>query len=601
MICNIIDLQNLVNLSSKTPKLIEIKIDKNGVKQSAILSVDKNKLEIQIKHVLDYLNNGNVIQNSLVHENELFILPSTHNFKDMQGQTFTDWTVKEYLGNSKWLCQCSCKKLKAIDGQSLRVGKSKSCGHGTVEFVDLSGRTFGDWTVHDYDNIEHKWNCTCSCSPDKIHKISGGSLKSGLSKSCGHTTGKFKDLAGQQFGKLKVLYLVRPQTWLCECECTNLTEVDRGNLTSGQVVSCGHCNREARKPWQNEAIHSETKFNSILSSACQSIGCKKLTRNEICDIFNISLSTCTSLIEKYNSIQYVDYTKSSNQVEDELANYIKYLGFYVETHNKTVLDGLELDLYVPEKKLAIEYNGSYWHNIEQKEATYHQNKTLRCIEKGITLIHIFDYEWHNEITQNKLKELLNKMLGVNQEIVYARNTVIKKVEFEDYSLFLNENHLQNSIASEICLGLYYDNILVEIMTFGKARFNENYSTEIYRLCTKAGYNIIGGASKLFAHYIEAYKPESVVSYCDISKFSGNVYKQLGFKLDSITYPGYTYVHSRSLSTLSRMQCMKHKLIAEGWGTENETEEQIMKNRGYLKVYNCGNVRYIYRYEEDSTK
>ena len=131
------------------------------------------------------------------------------------------------------------------------------------------------------------------------------------------------------------------------------------------------------------------------------------------------------------------------------------------------------------------------------------------------------------------------------------------------------------------------------MTFGKPRFNNNYEWELIRLCWKAGVRVIGGAPKLFKYFKDKYNPTSIISYCDISKFNGKVYKKLGFELDGITEPTYVWVDNYTGEVLSRYQTMKHKLVEQGLGTEVQTEDEIMENLGYLKIYDCGNARYIW--------
>ena len=89
--------------------------------------------------------------------------------------------------------------------------------------------------------------------------------------------------------------------------------------------------------------------------------------------------------------------------------------------------------------------------------------------------------------------------------------------------FLNLYHLQGGLMKQsICLGLYYNNELVELMTFGKPRYNKNYEYELLRLCSHKDYSITGGTQKLFKYFIDNYKPSSIISYCDIAKFTGDV-------------------------------------------------------------------------------
>ena len=71
--------------------------------------------------------------------------------------------------------------------------------------------------------------------------------------------------------------------------------------------------------------------------------------------------------------------------------YIKNLGITdVEVSNRGILGhNRELDIYIPSKSLAIEFNGTYWHNSNIKKRNYHQDKTLECDSKGIRLMRLY--------------------------------------------------------------------------------------------------------------------------------------------------------------------------------------------------------------------
>ena len=130
------------------------------------------------------------------------------------------------------------------------------------------------------------------------------------------------------------------------------------------------------------------------------------------------------------------------------------------------------------------------------------------------------------------------------------------------------------------------------MTFGKPRFNNNYQYELYRLCWKDNIRVIGGLEKLFKYFIDNFDVDSVVTYCDISKFNGNSYTKIGFKTceDSITLPNYVWVNIYNNDIKTRYQTQKHKLIEQGLGTESETEAEIMHNLDYYRIYDSGNIK-----------
>jgi hypothetical protein len=61
---------------------------------------------------------------------------------DLQGETIGKWQILEKVPtpthltqNDKhafWLCKCSCGHKSIVRGYSLRTGRSKSCGCGTL-------------------------------------------------------------------------------------------------------------------------------------------------------------------------------------------------------------------------------------------------------------------------------------------------------------------------------------------------------------------------------------------------------------------------------------------------------------------------------------
>jgi len=141
-------------------------------------------------------------------------------------------------------------------------------------------------------------------------------------------------------------------------------------------------------------------------------------------------------------------------------------------------------------------------------------------------------------------------------------------------------------------GLYNNNELIQIMSVGKPRFNNEYQYEILRICTKNSISVVGGIEKLWKRFIDDKKPKSVISYCDISKFSGNIYNKLGFNLLKYSNPNYIWINKNNNSMLSRYQTQKSELVKNNLGSIEQTEDDIMHKLGYYKIYNSGNAVYV---------
>ena len=248
--------------------------------------------------------------------------------------------------------------------------------------------------------------------------------------------------------------------------------------------------------------------------------------------------------------------------------------------------------------MKLEFNGSYWHSYPLKDMMYHQNKSFACAKLGIQLIHIFEYEWLDNTKQSIIKDILRNIIQPQSaKVEYARNTVIKSIDKDVEMDFLNKYHMQGYANSSIKLGLFHNNELLGVMTFGKPRFSSQYTYEIIRLAWKLGTVVIGGAEKLFSHFIKEYNPDTVISYCDISKFSGSIYTRLGFtRDDKLSKPNYIWIRTKDNVVYTRYQTMKQKLIAKGLGTSDQTESEIMESLGFLKVYDAGNLRFIWTKE-----
>ena len=232
--------------------------------------------------------------------------------------------------------------------------------------------------------------------------------------------------------------------------------------------------------------------------------------------------------------------------------------------------------------------GPYFHgkHLEPKSKDYHQQKTKFAQENGYQCIHVWDWD--------QLEKVIY-MLS-NREKIYARECEVKEVDLETTKGFLNLYHLQNSCRNqEIRLGLYYKEQLVEVMTFGKPRYNSKYQWELLRLCTRPDYIVVGGANKLFSHFINQYNPLSVISYCDNSKFSGNVYTQLGMNYNGCSHPRCHWYNIKTKQHITdNLLCQRgaDQLLGTTYGKGTNNKE-IMIKEGFVEVYDCGQSTYTW--------
>jgi hypothetical protein len=212
---------------------------------------------------------------------------------------------------------------------------------------------------------------------------------------------------------------------------------------------------------------------------------------------------------------------------------------------------------------------------------------------GYKLIHIFEHEWINK--QEIIKAKLKALFGIEQTKIYARKCIIKEISTELKNDFLNQFHIQGEDKSKIKLGLFNEDELVAVMTFGKPRFNKNYEYELIRYATK--YKVIGGAGKLLKYFEKNYKPKSIITYADRAYSQGNMYFKLGFNFLKNNVPSYNWIKNDII--LSRFRCQKSKLkeILKDRYNECLSENENMLFNGFSKLYDCGNIVFekIYTY------
>ena len=239
----------------------------------------------------------------------------------------------------------------------------------------------------------------------------------------------------------------------------------------------------------------------------------------------------------------------SSSYEKEIIEYLKeYLSedeIYPSYRVKK-----EIDIYLPNYKIGIEFNGVYWHSHLLKESTYHKEKSDYFKELDINIFHVWEYQWTNPIKKEIIKSMiLNKICKIPNKI-FARKCVIKELSSSDYKEFCNYNHIQGHSPAQIKIGLYYNNELVSCMSFGKLRMNlgnkvkQEGEWELVRFCNKLNTSVVGGASKLLNYFEKTYLPIKLISYADNDYSQGNLYNVLGFSDKGITNISYSYYNPK---------------------------------------------------------
>lgn len=300
-------------------------------------------------------------------------------------------------------------------------------------------------------------------------------------------------------------------------------------------------------------------------------------------------------------LKHCPYCKDDNQsisnAEIEFHSFVQSIcKDEIRFNDRQAIYPFELDVYIPSRKIAFEFDGLYWHSDEFKTRSYHLNKTELCEQHGIHCIHVFENEW--ALKKDIVKSRISNLLGTYEHVVFARKCAVKPIDVQQCCDFQNQNHIQGAVNASVRLGLFYNDDLISVMTFGKSRFNKKYEWELLRFCNRLGYHIPGAAGKLLKHFERNYKPKSIVSYADRRWSQGKLYRSLNFTFDGNTAPDYWYVDNNSYELLSRIKFQKHKLkgILETYD-DRLSETQNMKANGFRRIFDSGNLRFVKIYQE----
>lgn len=357
---------------------------------------------------------------------------------------------------------------------------------------------------------------------------------------------------------------------------------------TNKFVICQICGRKlARIDNHHLLTHNITKEEYI-----RKFGSMKLSSNEY-----HKRQSEASIITNIN----MTFTKNSKS-ELEILNFLKEKGLECRS-DRHILNGREIDIFIPEKNIGIEYNGNKWHTewFAKKDKNYHLFKMEECREKGVGLITIFEdeYELHKEIVLNKLAHIL-KIGNEHMPKLYGRKCEIKEIYSYIAEDFLNVNHIQGFVKSTLFLGAFYNEKLVGVMSFTKQTDN---NWELTRFATDIKYNCCGVGGKLFNYFIKNYDFNEIKSFADrrwTLDENNNVYTKLGFVFHSFTKPNYTYYNANvnRYKRFHKFNFRKDKLVKKyPHLNPRMTETEMVKELGYDRIWDCGLIKYVYRKHE----
>lgn len=267
----------------------------------------------------------------------------------------------------------------------------------------------------------------------------------------------------------------------------------------------------------------------------------------------------------------------------------------VSKNARNMINGNEIDIFVNDLMLGIEFDGLFWHGENIKSNDYHLNKTLLCESKNIDLIHIFEDEWDEK--KNIVKSNLLKIIGCVENVVNSNECTIKEIDLKTANLFLNNNDLKGQCRSNINIGLYYNDELVSVMSLSYTHyFNNDFKNDyiIKRCCDKTNTLVINSKELMLNYFENTYKPKNIVIFVDRRWFIKNDYKYNGFKLNKILKPNYFYVIKNK--RFDKIKLSKPILVKK-YGYNNDINLiDFYKEKKWYRIFDCGYFCYTKNYE-----
>lgn len=324
--------------------------------------------------------------------------------------------------------------------------------------------------------------------------------------------------------------------------------------------------------------------------------------DDVADALGMTLTAVYNIIEKHPEINALRRVRSIK--EDVMAAFLDGLGVEYRRGDKTLIAPYELDFYIPDKNVAIEVNDFATHNVNgnpfngvPKPKGYHWMKTRMCQEKGVRLIHAWEHclpcwdgDSGNLGSWRVLQGVIRHALGLTEHRVYARNTKVVEFCSKDAKYFFSENNINGHRGAKTVYALVPKDVkepsssdIIMAYSVGAAHFGKGmYDAEITRGACRIGWNVVGGASKLWRHIIDHTDYGSIVYYVDRNYYNAD---SMGF-LDGVEYAGHTdsfWNYWVKENRLANREPSRHAEVTDGYA-----------DGSVLQIFNAGTDTYVWR-------
>jgi len=286
--------------------------------------------------------------------------------------------------------------------------------------------------------------------------------------------------------------------------------------------------------------------------------------------------------------KYLQEKESSSSYEVEIAIWLTENNVTFERNNRTICEGKEVDFYLPDYNLAIEFNGLYWHCDIYRDSKYHKLKFDLCAKNNIRLLTIFEDEWNEH--KDTIKSHILHLCKQTKTNIGARKCQIKPIDFQITQKFLGQHHIQGVTGRfSISLGAFHNDVLMAVVTLSKMKKVNEY--DMTRYAINQTYSYPGLFSK-FLSYIQNNYPQikEIITFADLRWSIGDVYLKTGFVIDSYLKPGYCYTDFKQ--RFHKFNFRKNKLASRfGVDITGKTERQLMEELDFARLWDCGKIKF----------
>ena len=476
------------------------------------------------------------------------------------------------------------------------------------EFIEKARSIHGDkydYSKVDYVNNETKVCIVCHEHGEFFMKPTNHLIGQGC-KKCYHEhkdlkyntksiIKKFRQVHGDKYDYSKVNYkgITTKVTIGCPIH-GDFEQIPSSHLSGSGCPQCGVDKSATMKRYNNEKFIEKAR----------SIHGDKYDYSKV-DYVNNETKVCIVCAEHGEFMQTPDShlhgcgcpscSIRHSKYEEEIVQFIKEkTNFTVISNDRNIIKPLELDIYIPEIKLGIEFNGIRWHTEEfGKYKFYHLSKLNKCNESGIKLIQIFEDEMiqKHDIVFSKISHII----GIDKEKnkIYGRKCQIREVSIDEAKTFLDKFHIQGFVSSTVYLGAFYNDELIGVMNFKKI----SDEWELTRFASDYNYICCGVGGKLLNYFVNNYNPLIIKSFADrrwTLDINNNIYTKLGFVIDKKLMPDYRYVKNNVMQRIHKFNCRKQILSKKYNLPLTMTEKEMANTIGMYRIWDCGLIKYIWR-------